>query len=132
MQRQFSVPAEANQHFDFDFDGNIEHSSLLDDDLYRMRLDSEYVWEGGEDMYEDIVASTQPTMYLQPTQRKAADNFYFHQPPPFLDDVGSEVDYHEEIEMPSPRFEQQEECSGCRRNHENEEEFGLDSTFVSC
>ena len=30
----------------------------MDDDPIAMRLDSEYVWEGGEDMYEDIVAST--------------------------------------------------------------------------
>ncbi len=38
----------------------------MDDDapvFQRMRLDSEYVWEGEEMMYEDIVASTQPANY---------------------------------------------------------------------
>jgi hypothetical protein len=29
-----------------------------EEDPIRMTLDDEYVWEGGDDMYEDIVAST--------------------------------------------------------------------------
>jgi hypothetical protein len=38
-----------------------------------MRLDSEYVWEGeGEEMFEDIVASTQPMLYIQPHIHKQA------------------------------------------------------------
>lgn len=41
-----------------------------------MRLDSEYVWEGEEMMYEDIVASTLPTNYFQ--NRKRIDDFQFH------------------------------------------------------
>ena len=36
----------------------------MDEVPIRMRLDSEYVWEAGDDMYDDIVASTQPTIYL--------------------------------------------------------------------
>ena len=31
--------------------------------MSRFRFDSEYVWEGGEDMYDDIVASTEPNLY---------------------------------------------------------------------
>lgn len=30
----------------------------MDEDPIAMAPDREYVWEGGEDMYEDIVAST--------------------------------------------------------------------------
>jgi hypothetical protein len=33
-------------------------------------LDSEYVWEGEEEMFEDIVASTQPMLYIQPHMDK--------------------------------------------------------------
>lgn len=46
---------------EFDFYGNYDSSNLLSDEpvaTSRMRLDSEYVWEGEEMMYEDIVAST--------------------------------------------------------------------------
>ena len=32
--------------------------------MSRFRFDSEYVWEGGEDdMYDDIVANTEPNLY---------------------------------------------------------------------
>ena len=44
-----------------------------------MRLDSEYVWEGEEMMYEDIVASTQPSNYNLITRLKHADNYNFFQ-----------------------------------------------------
>lgn len=44
-----------------------------------MRLDSEYVWEGEEMMYEDIVASTQPLNYNMHSTRKHPDNYnFFH------------------------------------------------------
>ena len=59
IQRQSSVFSHPVQQLDFDFLRDFEQSSLFDDDLCRHRLDSEYVWEGGDgDMYEDIVAST--------------------------------------------------------------------------
>lgn len=50
-----------------------------EEEQFRMRLDSEYVWEGEEMMYEDIVASTQPANYNLLTRLKHADNYNFFQ-----------------------------------------------------
>lgn len=52
---------------EFDFYGNYDSNQLMGDEPIapsRMRLDSEYLWEGEEMMYEDIVASTLPTNYF--------------------------------------------------------------------
>ena len=136
MQRQYSAFGPSNEDLEFDFDGNIE-SSLLHEDPFRMRLDSEYVWEAGDDMYDDIVASTHPTVYHQPLQRKNIDynyNYQQHTIPPCLEELNSELYHREQIQIPQPRYQQddQSDCQGCRRNQENEEDHGCDSTFVSC
>lgn len=68
----FSLPFD---QLDFDFLGNYEASQIMNDEPFRMRLDSEYVWEGEEMMYEDIVASTQPLNYNLHTMRKRIDDF---------------------------------------------------------
>jgi hypothetical protein len=52
-----------DQYLDFNFLRDYDDSSLADEDPFRLRLDSEYVWEGDDDMYGDIVASTQPSLY---------------------------------------------------------------------
>lgn len=64
---------------EFDFYGNYDSNQMMNEEMRtptRMRLDSEYVWEGEEMMYEDIVASTLPTNYFQ--SRKRIDDFQFH------------------------------------------------------
>lgn len=64
-----------------------------------MRLDSEYVWEGEEMMYEDIVASTQPLNYIP--NRKGVEDFqsYFSQ---FMNDepIYEFEEATQHIEMP--------------------------------
>ena len=68
----FNLP---ESHLDFDFLGSYRASQLMEDDLFfrgsisngqssnNNRFDREYLWEGEEMMYEDIVASTQPLNY---------------------------------------------------------------------
>jgi hypothetical protein len=72
----------------------------MEDGPYRMRLDSEYVWEGGEDMYEDIVASTQPNIYMEPCMRKQSGNslgYPAYPTPSYLDDLDTNMDFSEQI-----------------------------------
>jgi hypothetical protein len=66
---------------EFDFYSNFDSRNMMSDEHHnsgplRMRLDSEYVWEGEEMMYEDIVASTQPLNYIP--NRKGIDDFHFY------------------------------------------------------
>lgn len=69
---------------------------MEDGPFSRMRLDSEYVWEGGDDMYEDIVASTQPTLYMEPSMRKQANNIFSDYPTRhFMDDIDIGMDFSE-------------------------------------
>jgi len=52
----FSIPFD---QLDFDFFGSqFDSNHFNNEEPFRMRLDSEYLWEGEEMMYEDIVAST--------------------------------------------------------------------------
>lgn len=71
----FQLPFD---QLEFDFYGNYSSGQMLNEGepVTRMRLDSEYLWEGEEMMYEDIVASTQPLNYFQ--HRKRIDDFQFH------------------------------------------------------
>ena len=72
MQRQYSAFSPSDQQFEFDPPEFIEKSSFFEDDMSRFRLDSEYVWEGGEDdMYDDIVANTEPNLYYQTPYQNA-------------------------------------------------------------
>ena len=65
MQRQFSAFTPSDQQIDFDFKPDLEQSSFYEENPQRFRFDSEYVWEAGDDMYDDIVASTEPNLYYQ-------------------------------------------------------------------
>ena len=64
---------------------DLDH--MCEEQEFRLgRLDSEYLWEGEEMMYEDIVASTHPLNYnpLAVLSRKHPDNFFssiFHRDP---------------------------------------------------
>jgi hypothetical protein len=66
-----------------------------------MRLDSEYVWEGEEMMYEDIVASTHPLNYnLHTVYRKHPDNYNFFPSHNYLDeDEVEEQDMMNQVEF---------------------------------
>ena len=54
----------------------------------------------------------------------------FHQAPPFLEDLDINMDIQDHIEIPRQELEDSG-CQGCRGNDEIEEDFGLDSTFLS-
>lgn len=59
LQRQCSVFNTPDDQFDFDFLRDYDESTLADrPEPFRLRLDSEYLWEGDDDIYGDIVAST--------------------------------------------------------------------------
>lgn len=100
----------------------------------RMRLDSEYVWEGEEMMYEDIVASTQPANYNQMTRRKHPDNYFSLN---FFENLNEEVELAQQIEFTQPAWIAT--CGGSGRGgvcgidecQDQQEEFGLDSTIIS-
>jgi hypothetical protein len=118
-------------------------------DNTRIRLDSEYVWEGGEEMFEDIVASTQPTLYIQPHMSKYVDypSYPFHDnniDEIDLDDDTMQVDdaqddiygahHHNNNIDNTPSYQnQQSMCANlCRRTENDEfEKNCLDSTIVS-
>eukprot|EP00347_Sterkiella_histriomuscorum_P007809 403347478 len=120
---------------EFDFYSNYNSGNLMSDEpitTTRMRLDSEYVWEGEEMMYEDIVASTQPLNYFQ--NRKRIDDFQFHMSNYNHEDPLQDLnEMTQHIEMPNYQVNQQEVCENtCGRNQENEDEqFGLDSTIIT-
>ncbi|CDW83548.1 UNKNOWN [Stylonychia lemnae] len=126
----FSIPFD-NLDFEFlspQFDSN--HFNI--EEPFRMRLDSEYLWEGEEMMYEDIVASTQPLNYNQHTMRKRIDDFQFHMQYMNHQEQMEDLEITQQIEIRPYQSEQQVCQNSCGRNPENEEEqFGLDSTIIS-
>lgn len=52
----------------------------------RFRFDSEYVWEGDQ-MFEDIVASTEPNLYMQPHPKYCSKYQDYQTPTPNFDDL---------------------------------------------
>ena len=58
--------------------------------------------------------------------------YSFYQPPPFLEELDQDMDYREQVDVQSQGPQEYEECEGSRCNQEKDEDYGLDSTFVSC
>ena len=84
-------------------------------------------------MYDDIVASTEPNLYYQPSFSKPLEPAY---PRSYFQsnyEMDSDVDMMGQNPMAPIQGQQNEpsECNGCRRNEEKEEDFGLESTFDS-
>jgi len=110
---------------------------MCDDQEVRLdRLDSEYLWEGEEMMYEDIVASTHPLSYnpMAVLSRKHPDNFFsaFFARDLLQDEDEEEHPLADQVELQQAQVVpcQASSCGG--RNQEAEEEqFGLDSTIIS-
>lgn len=92
---------------DFDFLGHYQASQIMEDpeevENYRrdeLPIDREYVWEGEEMMYEDIVASTQP-LYYNPAYLRKFDYHNFRPEVNFYqgdEESDAELELDEEME----------------------------------
>ena len=60
MERNLDPFSDPDDYFNFDDPEPFNPSSLYSGPVGRSRLDSEYLWEGEGDIYDDIVASTEP------------------------------------------------------------------------